>query len=837
MSECGRCDSGTNDVRSNDSPKACFFVVAFLLTTGSRLLYSIFCLMIKNYFLVAVRTLTRNKLHALINITGLAIGMSCCILIALFVQFELSYDHQNKNADRIYRLAVDVEGNDWAISAFPLGALLKETFPEIESYTRIKPVNEFMQNATGKLFKSKEQVFYADSSVFSVLDIHLLKGDPTTALAGVNSIVITPKIARAYFGEDDPIGKTLTMVSYKKEFLITGIFEPLPSNSHVHMNIMASSASFDPMRRDSQMRFDQLTNHYTYIVLPKGIDYLSFEKTISSFLNKHLSLRKGDVPNVIRLQPLTSIHLYSHRGLEIETNGNINTVYILSSIAFFILIIACVNFMNLTTAQSLIRAREVGIRKIVGGRKRQLIFQFLSESVVISFISLALAIVILGFMVPLFNTMSNKEIVMNPIENSLIIVVFVGLTLFVGILAGTYPAFFLSSFKPVSVLKGNFIGNLGGPSLRKGLVVFQFAIAFIIMVGTYVVYSQLDYMLNKNMGFDREQTLVITLPMDSVGDLTIKNEMLRVPGVTNVTRFTHMPGNMASTTNIWFEGAKDNKAQSMYYFSGDTDMLKTLGMKLTAGTYFREDTKRFRKEFVVNETALKHFGWTKEEAIGKLMEFGDRGSDPGRIIGVIEDFHFKHLQQAIDPLVIFLYPQYEGCYVAVKVKTDDMKAMVASIQRTWKTLIPQHEFEYQFLEESFNKLFDQEKQLGQLFAILSGLAIFISCLGLFGLASFTMEQSRKSVAVRKVLGASVHNIVFMMSRSFLKLVFLGMLLAAPIAYFAAMRWLQSFAYNAGFAWIVFLYVAVVAVFVAFATVSYHSFKTARTNPVSSLKTD
>lgn len=791
--------------------------------------------MIKSYFLVALRTLMRNKLHASINIIGLAIGMACCILIALFVQFELGYDRQNKNADRIYRLAVDLEANNWAISAFPLGRLLKDNYPEVENYTRIKPVDVFMQNSSGALFKNKEKVFYADSSVFDVLDIRLIKGDPATALAEVNSMVITPKAARAYFGDQDPIGKTLTMLSNKKEFVITGIFEPLPSNSHVHMNLMASSESFDPMSAKSQVGFNYLTNHYTYLVLPKGIDHLAFEKTISTFLDKYQNLQKGDDPNVIRLQPLTSIHLYSNRGLEIEANGNINTVYVLSAIAFFILIIACINFMNLTTAQSLKRAREVGIRKVVGSAKRQLIFQFLSESVVISFIALALSIIILTLVVPQFNVISGKEIIMNPLENSLIVIVFLGITLFVGIFAGVYPAFFLSSFKPTSVLKGNYIGNTGGQFLRKGLVVFQFAVAFVIMVASYVVYSQLDYMLNKNMGFDREQTLVITMPRDSVGDLTIKNEMLRLPGVTGVTRFNEIPGNMVNTTNVWYEGVKDNKAENLYLFSGDADLLKTMDMKLKAGNYFREDTKQFGKEFVINETAMKHFGWTPEEAIGKLMEFGERTNEPGKVIGVIEDFHFKHLHEAIDPLVLYLNPHYEGHYMAVKVNTSDMKTMVASIERTWKTLLPEREFEYQFLEESFDKLFSQEKRLGQLFNIFSALAIFISCLGLFGLASFTMEQSRKSVAVRKVLGASVFNIVVMMSRSFLKLVVLAMVLASPIAYFAATRWLDGFAYNVGFAWIVFLYAAFVALFVAFATVSYHSIKTATSNPVNSLK--
>ncbi|NOT76268.1 MAG: FtsX-like permease family protein [Cyclobacteriaceae bacterium] len=792
--------------------------------------------MLKSYFLVALRSLSRNKLHASINIIGLAIGMTCCILIALFVQFELGYDRQNKRADRIYRVVVDLEANKWAISAFPLGQLLKDNFAEVTAFTRIKPVEVFMLNSgSGSLIKNKEKVFYADSSVFDVMDIALVKGDPTTALANINSMVLSEERARTYFGEEDPIGKTLTMVTGKKEFVITGVFKALPSNSHVHMDIMASSDNYEQMRPDSKTGWNSLTSHYTYLVLPNDLDYISFEKKISEFLDTYQQRRPEDRRNILRLQPLTSIHLYSNRGLEIEANGNVGTVYILSAIAFFILIIACINFMNLTTAQSLKRAREVGIRKVVGSQKRQLIFQFLSESVIISFIALAISIVLLGIVVPSFNDASGKLLVINPLQNGTIVMVFMGITLFAGLVAGLYPAFFLSSFKPVTVLKGKFIGNVSGQILRKGLVVFQFAIAFIIMVGTYVVYSQLDYMLQKDIGFEREEVLVLKMPRDSVGDLTVKNELSRVAGVQSVTRFNEMPGQMVRTSTFWYEGAPDNIAANLYNFSGDPDLLNTLGMKMKAGTYFQPESKQFYKEFVINETALKHFGWKLDEAVGKMMDFGGRDSIPGRVIGVIEDFHFKHLHDAIDPLAMYLEPAYEGRFMAIKVKSTNMSEMVAAIEKEWKAVLPSYEFEYQFLDETFDKLFDQEKKLGQLFGVFSGMAILISCLGLFGLASFTMEQSRKSVAVRKVLGASVPGILFMMSKDFLKLVLMGMLIAAPLAYYATDRWLQGFSYNVGFAWIVFVYAAFVGLFVAFATVSYHSLKAATTNPVNSLK--
>jgi putative ABC transport system permease protein len=790
--------------------------------------------MLKSYLLIAVRSLRRNKLHASINILGLAIGMACCILITLFVQFELSYDRHNQEAERIYRLAINLEANNWAISAFPIGQLLQDNFGEVEKFTRIKPSEIAVQNA-GADIKHKEKVVFADSSVFDVLDIQLVKGDPATALAEVNSMVLTPDKAQVYFGDADPLGKTLTLLNNGTEYKITGVFQPLPAASHVHMDIMVSSDNFEPMRPGSPQGWSYLTNHYTYVVLPKDIDPVAFGKKISEFMDKH-EQRTPDMPkNDLVLQPLTSIHLHSNRGLEVEANGNMNTVYIMSAVAFFILIIACINFMNLTTAQSLTRAREVGIRKVVGSRKSQLVFQFLSESVVVSFVALVLAVLLLALVLPAFNDLSGKALVVNPLKNGFVLILFAAITFLVGVLAGTYPAFFLSSFKPTLVLKGNFAGHAKGQWLRKGLVVFQFAIAFVIMVGTYIIYAQLDFMLNKNMGFDREQTLILRLPQDSIGDLTLKNEMLNVAGVQGVTRFLEVPGKMVRTTGFWYEGVKDNAPENLYFFSGDTDLLETMGMKMKAGRYFHKDTRQFHKEFVINETAVKHFGWKLDEAVGKLISIGPRGEDPGKVVGVIEDFHFKHLHDKIDPLVMFLEPFYEGTFMAIKVKTDDMQRMVAQIENTWKATVPQYDFEYQFLDESFDALFDQERKLGQLFGIFSGLAIFVSCLGLFGLASFTMEQTRKSVAVRKVLGASVSTLVLMMSRDFLKLVLIGLVIAAPIAYLAMDRWLSGFAYHIGFTWAVFIYAALAGAVVAFATVSYHSLKAATTNPVNSLK--
>ncbi|MEM8568667.1 MAG: FtsX-like permease family protein [Bacteroidota bacterium] len=788
--------------------------------------------MLKNYLLVAIRNLKRNKLHSSINIIGLAVGMVCSILITLFVEFELSFDQSNRNADRIYRLVVDLEANDWAISAFPLGGLLQDNFPEVETFTRIKPVDPFLLNeSTG--IKIKQKVFYVDSTVFDVLDIQMLRGNKSTALSNRNSILLTPERAEAFFGFEDPMGKSLIWSG--EQYEVTGIFEPLPPNSHVHIDAMSPAMNYSPMTPEYENPWSFLTNHYTYLIMNEPIDYDEFGERISTYLDEYHEVSEDEPGNIIKLQPLTSIHLHSNRGLEIEANGDINTIYIFSAIAFFILLIACINFMNLSTAQSLKRAKEVGIRKVAGCKKNQLVFQFLSESVVVSLMALTVAIVLLLLLVPEFNELSGKQLIMNPLENLNVIFIYLGVTLFAGIFAGLYPAFFLSSFQPITVIKGTYGGQLGGQLLRQGLVVLQFAIAFVIIVGTYIVYSQLDYMLNKNMGFDREQTLMVRMPNDSVGHESVKYEFLQLSGVKAGSFMLESPGKMVRTSSIWYEGAETNEGVNVYLFSGDTDLIETMGMSIEQGQYFQEGTQQFYREFVVNEKAVEYFGWKPEEAVGKLMNFGNRGEDPGKVIGVVKDFHFKHLHEEVDPLVMYLEPGYEESLLALKLNSPDMSNTVDLVKARWAELMPQYEMEYNFLDESFDALFDQEKRLGQIFGVFALLAVFISCLGLFGLTSFTIEQRKKSVAVRKVLGATVAGIVGLVSRDFLKLVIVGMVIAAPIAYYAMDSWLSEFAYNVGFQWLVFIYAAVASIFVAFVTISYHSLKAATSNPVKSLR--
>ncbi|MEQ8927749.1 MAG: FtsX-like permease family protein [Fulvivirga sp.] len=792
--------------------------------------------MIKNYLITAFRNLLRNKSFSIINITGLAIGMTCSLLISMYVLFELSYDKFNRNADLIYRAAVDLEANNWAISTFGLGALATESFPEIENYTRIKPIEAILINENSDT-RIKQKLFFADSTVFDILDIKLIKGDPKTALTKSHSIVLTPERSKAFFGDEDPIGKYLITSRQPVPFKVTGIFEPLPSNSHVHMDVMVSSLSFPPMRPDFDNAFGFLTSHYTYFKMNAEIDPTSFGRKVSLFLDEHFELTDDDYKNHIIFQPLTSIHLTSDRGLELEPNGSYKSIYIFSSIAIFILLIACINFVNLSTAQSLKRAKEVGIRKAIGSSKLQLITQYLGESILISLVAFLISIGLIVLLLPSFNDFIGKQLSINPIDNPTIGLTFILVSLMTGILAGLYPAFFISSFDPAKVLKGSATGISKGQVFRKALVVIQFAIAFIIMVGTYTVYSQFDYMTNKDLGFNRDQVLVIDLPNDSIGDLMVKNKLQTLAGVESITRLNELPGNMNNTSNVWYEGAETDRGENFYLFSADEDLIETLDLKLLVGRYFQQGTQQYRNEFVINEKALRHFGWRLEEAIGKQMNLQTRGESPGVVVGVVQDFHFKHLNNEIDPLIMYLSPEYESRFMAIKINSNHIGSTIESVRNTWDELVPQHEFNFQFLDSTFEGMYDQEQKLSEMFGLFSGLAIIISCLGLFGLTSFTLQHLRKSVSIRKVLGASTSSVTLLITKYFLKPVIIGMVVAIPIAFYLTKTWLEGFAYNIGFSWESLLYAMLVGLAIALLTIGQQCYKAANESPIKSIRQD
>lgn len=790
--------------------------------------------MFKNYLKSTLRNLVRNKLYSMINIVGLSVGITCCLVITLYVQFELSYDKHVPDSEKMYRMVIDLEANDWAISYFPVGRLLKENFSEVEDFTRFKPVEPYIsENGVDNLVQ--EKIFYADSTVFDLMGIQLLEGTKESVFADANSIVLTRAKANKFFGDADPMGKTLVTHPDRQTLVVTGIIAEPEAASHAHLNMIVSSNAFTPMRPDFENGWNYLTNHYTFLKLNERTNLAEFEDQINQFVYDHLEIPEEQRNQRIRLQPLLDIHLHSDRGLEVETNGSMRNIYIWSIVGMFILLIACINFMNLTTAQSLKRAKEIGIRKVLGSRKKQLVTQFLSESVLICFISLVFSLVLLAFIIPQFNDVTDKALTMNPVENPFVLLFFSALTIVVGLISGIYPAFFLSAFAPLKVLKGKFTSNISGQLVRKVLVIFQFSIAFIIIVGSYVVNDQLSFMLNKDLGFEKDKLLVLTMPRDSIGFNTLKTEMLRLPEVKSASGFIERPGYMVRTSGIWREGIEPTESENVYMFSGDADLKETLSLTLLSGEYFREESERYFKEFILNETAVEKYGWTIDEAVGKRMDFGQRSDDPGIVIGVVKDFHFKHLESAIDPLVLYKAPNYEGRFMALKVASPDILSTVNKVEQVWMDFAPRYPFSYEFMDESFDALFKQEKDLLSLFSLFSGLAIFISCLGLFGLASFSIEQSKKDLAVRKVLGAPTFGLLKYFSKDFLKLVGLGVIVSTPIAWLLMDKWLENFAYQTSIQVHNFLFAALIALVISIVTISYHSLKAVLSNPVNALK--
>ncbi len=791
--------------------------------------------MILNYIKIAIRNLRKYRFYTAINVLGLAMGIASSVLIALYVQFEMSYDKHIANHDRIYRIVTNLEANDWAISAFPLGALLQDNFPEVESYTRIKPIQSFMARE-GSDNLVEEKLFYADSTIFDVLSVNLIVGDKDQVFDKQNTVVLTKEKSLQIFGIENAVGEMLQLHPNGRVFEVTGILAMPQSSTHAHMEIIASSAAYSPMQ-DEEHGWDYLTNHYTYVVTPSKFDPVSFGDTISNFLNRRFEVSSDEFGYDIELQALTDIHLHSNKGLEIEANGNYRNIFIFGGIGFLILLVACINFMNLSTAMSLKRAKEVGIRKVLGSHKKQLIGQFLTESVTLSLVGLAIAMLILIFVIPEFNSITGKDLTINPFENPQLLGILGIIILSVGFVAGVYPAFFISGFLPTKVLKGNLATDKGGIIVRKILVIFQFAIAIVIMISTVIINDQLDYMVNKDLGFKKDNILLLRLPNDSIGDATFKQEISRIAEVESAARFNEKPGHMVRTSSIWFEGHPDDQALNMYLFSGDEDLLETLELTLLQGSYFEKGSENYYSEFVINEAAMKEFGWTEDEAVGKQMNFGGRGEgeELGYVIGVIKDFHYKNFENPIEPMVIYLADNYEGRFLALKLNTPEPQIAIEKVKAKWAEVLPEHPFNFEFMDESFHQLFVQERDLVKLFGIFSTLAILISCLGLFGLASFSIEQSKKNMAVRKVLGASIGGLIGLFSIDFLKLVLIGIVIAVPGAWYFMNSWLGNFVFRIELNPIAFIIAGIGAVVIAFVTISYHSLKAALTNPVLSLK--
>jgi putative ABC transport system permease protein len=780
----------------------------------------------------------------------LAVGLATCLLISIFVIDELSYDRFNQKADRIYR--VDSEINfggshqNMAVAPDPLGATLKRDFPQVEQYVRFRDYGGFrVKKGTENVYENR--VIHTDPTVFDVFTLPLIAGDKNTALTDPTSVVITEKMAMKYFNTTSAIGRTMVM-NDGTNYIVTGVLKDIPTQSHFNYDF------FVPLNTEESKQGSWLSHNFsTYIVLKEGADPKKLEAQFEPFISKYVGpqaqsflnttyedLKKGGSYIKYSLMPLTQIYLHSNKVAEIGQRGNIQYIYIFSAIALFILLIACVNFMNLSTARSSNRAKEVGVRKVLGSQRGNLITQFLTESIFISFLSLVLALCIAQALLPVFNQLAGKEIEIGLLSKPWLLPSLLALMLLVGVIAGSYPSFYLSSFQPISVLKGKLAGGFKNGWLRSSLVVFQFSISIVLIVGTVVIYSQLKFIRSKDLGFNREQILVVQNGY-ALGDQakTFKNEIKNLKGVEAVTMTGYLPtGYYRGDSPLFSDASLDQKsAVSMQNWYVDEDYVPTLKMQMVKGRNYSAQMLTDSTGLVINEAAAKQLPFN--DPIGKtvyyVLDFQARAVKPYKIIGVVKDFNFNSLREKVTPMALF-YAEEKGSF-AIRFQTADAASIIAQVENKWKSMVAKEPFSYSFMDEDFDRIYQGEQRVGKIALSFSVLAILIACLGLFGLVTYAAEQRTKEIGIRKVLGASVSNIVNMLSMDFVKLVVVAILIAFPLAWYFMNRWLQDFAYRITIDWKVFLIAGFAAMLIAIITVSAQAVKAALTNPVKNLRTE
>jgi putative ABC transport system permease protein len=805
--------------------------------------------MLYNNIKIAFRNLWRKKGFSAINIFGLTLGIATCLLIMLFIQHELSYDRYNTKANRMVRVVfMSVTGNQELKEAnimAPVAAAMKADYPEVEDATRIRPYGQPRITYGHKTFRS-DKIAFVDSNFFRVFTLPLVKGDAVTALAQPNTVVITRSIAKKYFGNEDPIGKVLECKDVNSSLTVTGLIDEVPATSHFHFDLFASMATLPEARTDSWMA----SNFFTYLVLPQNIDYKKLEAKMSVLVDKYIGPQLQQAigvtltqfrqqGNSIRftLQPLTDIHLHSNLTGEMEANGDISYIYIFGAVALFMLLIACINFMNLSTAGASKRAKEVGIKKVVGSLKGQLVRQFLMESILLTAVALVLSVVVVHLALPYFNALAGQNLVLR-FTDTWMLPALVILGLVTGVIAGSYPAFFLSGFKPIAVLKGHYTSGKKSISLRSGLVVFQFFISISLIVGTTVVYKQLSYIQHKELGYNKDQVVVIheTYWLRN-NQQVFRDKLLQDPRVVSVTASGYLPAG-PSNNNNFFIYADDRSTELVKTLRYDIDenYLSTMGMQLLKGRNFSKDFGADSAGIIVNETAARLFGWGVNPLDHSLTHVENDGSKVTyTVIGVVKDFHFRSLHELIAPLVMVKGNDY-GTMIA-KIKTRDVTGVLGSMQQAWNDLKAEVPFSYSFLDDRFNNTYKAEQTIGRILGVFAGLTIFVACLGLFGLAMFTAEQRTREIGIRKVLGANVSGLVALLSKDFLKLVVIAFCIATPTAWYVMNQWLQDFAYRTNISWWVFALAAVLAIVIAVVTISFQAIKAAFMNPVKSLRTE
>jgi len=794
----------------------------------------------------------KNKGFTFINVFGLALGLATCLLIVFYVFDELSYDRYNVNTDRIFRLNEEVKfggvQNPYAIVPPPAASALKADFPEVEQVARFRnrggnKVKKGSQNI------QEDRMVYADNSIFDVFTLPVISGSTANALKDPHTVVITEDVAKKYFGNTNVVGQVLTF-NDTSQFKITAVIKNIPQQSHFHFDFFMSMPTIAESRDNSWLG----NNFNTYILLKPGVNYMDLAAKLPEFMHRHAgpqiqsaihmdfaSFEKSGNFLKLTLIPLKNIHLQSAMFDELEPNGNIAYVYIFSAIAIFILLIACVNFMNLSTARSANRAREVGVRKVLGSPRKYLVAQFLTESILVTLVGAIIAVFAAWAFLPLFNQLSGKElIVTTQILGWLIPALFI-IIIVIGCLAGSYPALFLSGFQPIDVLKGKLAAGFKGGTLRSFLVVFQFAISIFLIIGTLVIYNQLKYIQNKDLGYNRDHILIVknvwTL---GKGANAFKQEVKQLAGVQNATLSNSLPTDNGgdNTTSFFKNQVIDQKGAVLsHQWYVDEDYIPTLSIKMIAGRNFSKDMTTDSSAVIINEAFAKLMGYSNPIDQFVYTPANNQLTKVTRlhIVGVMKDFNFKSLRDNVPPLLFNLTPNMG--VLSIRIKTADIPGLLAQVKNKWKDVSPNQQFNYSFMDQEFDALYRSEQRMGAISIAFTSLAIIIACLGLFGLAAYAAEQRTKEIGIRKVLGANVSTIVSMLSKDFIKLVLISIIIAAPLAWWAMQKWLQSFAYRENIQWWVMAVAGFGAILIAFITISFQSIKAALTNPVSSLRSE
>ena len=790
--------------------------------------------MFKNYFKIAFRTLRRHTGYAFINIFGLAVGMACCVLILLFVRSELSYDRYHENADRIYRVVRETTSEDGitksARSQVPMGPTLKTEFPEVEEVVRFWRGFQPVLRHEDTVFR-ESGLYFADPGVFEVFSFDFRAGDPQTALTTPGSVVLAASLARKYFGDEEPMGETFAYDGYPAgslDLTVTGVLDDLPSNTHLAFEALVSLEGVETERDN----FGSSKPIWTYVLLPEGTPPERLESKLPDFVDRHLS--SPTYSSVMHLEPITDLHLYTGYEGGFKPKSDIAYLYLFGAIGFFILLLACINFINLSTARSLKRAREVGMRKVLGAYRGQLVGQFLGEAFLFCGLALVLALLLVEAMLPVFNNLFGQALTLSYLYDGFLLWALPALLFVVGGVSGLYPALFLSRFQPTTALKGRFLSSAAGAPLRKSLVVFQFAISVVLIIGTLTVYQQLSYLSQKNLGFDKEQ--VVVMPYSPQEDV-LRETLLQHPEVLSVSVSQRVPVNTINGDGrpVLPDGFEENVSVESYII--DDTFLETYGMTLLAGRNLSSELASDSSAFLINEAAVRRFGWgSLQEALGKNILWSN-GPTEGPVVGVVQDFHLGSMHEEIPPLVFHMRSgeQWWRTFISAKIRPGDVSGTLAFLEETWRMHTPDGAYDYFFIDDSFEQLHRADARFGTIIGYFAGLAILIACLGLFGLAAFTAEQRTKEVGVRKVLGASVPGVVLLLSKDFARLVLVALVVAGPVAYFAMSRWLDDFAYRVDLGVGTFVLAGGLALLIAVLTVSYQAIKAALADPVKSLR--